>query len=321
MIDYKVSQDDKKDFILNFKLDSYDGPLDLLVELIKEKKMDILTLDISELTYQYLEFVNGNLIKLPIDDISEYLTMASYLTELKSKMILSLINPESKYQETELEIDRLRRQLFLYKQYKDTINSFRQLQSQRVQFIAKPSDNLEEYAPDTIPEGPLPEHVPIEKLVRAWQKVLFNTQAKIEDKEFLIHVSNINVEEIEQKLTDFVSTANFKETKLEDFFVLFSGESYDLEYLCAVFLSILVLCRNGFLKIRQDEEYGEIYISKNDINLFDVIHSDVEEAMNINNEISKKLNEDLKIRTEISRDKTKKEVEQKYQKDEPEGGE
>ncbi len=105
------TDNNSSEFILNFKLDTFDGPLDLLVELIKEKKMDILTLDIAELTFQYLEFVNKNLINLPIDDISEYLVMASYLTELKSKMILPLLNPEAKYDETELEIDRLRRQL------------------------------------------------------------------------------------------------------------------------------------------------------------------------------------------------------------------
>lgn len=292
------------DFVLNFKLDTFDGPLDLLVELIREKKMDILTLDISELTYQYLEFVNNNLIKLPIDDISEYLVMASYLTELKSKMILPLLNPETKYDETELEIDRLRRQLFLYKQYKDSINQFKFLQSQRVQYIAKECDNLEEYAPDSIPEAPLPEHVPLEKLVRAWQKVLFNTQAKIEDKEFIIHVSNVNLEEIEQELTQFVSNENFKETNLIDFFSLFDSKQNDLEYLCAVFLSILVLCRNGFIKIRQNEN-GDIFISKNYEQLTEAIHHDVNEAIESNKEIANVLKNELNKKTEISRENTK----------------
>lgn len=305
------------EFVLNFKLDTYDGPLDLLVDLIKEKKMDILTLDISELTFQYLEFVNNNLVKLPIDDISEYLVMASYLTELKSKMILPLLNPEAKYDETELEIDRLRRQLFLYKQYKDSINQFKFLQSQRVQYISKECDNLEEYAPDSIPEAPLPDYVPLEKLVRAWQKVIFNTQAKIEDKEFIIHVSNVNLEEIEEELTSFVSNENFKETNLVDFFTLFDDKKKDLEYLCAVFLSILVLCRNGFIKIRQDES-GEIFISKNYEQLTEAIHSDVNEAIESNKEIADILKKDLSNKTDISREKTKESVKTKNNVEEEE---
>lgn len=291
-------------FILNFKLDTYDGPIDLLVELIREKKMDILTIDISELTYQYLEFVNTNLTKYPIDDISEYLVMASYLTELKAKMILPLLNPEEKYEETELEIDRLRRQLFLYKQYKDSINQFKFLQSQRVQHIAKPCDNLDEYIPDNIPEAPLPEHVPLEKLVRAWQKVLFNTQAKIEDKEFLINVGSVDVEEIEDMLTNFVSNESFKETDLVDFFLLFNKEEHDVEYLCAVFLSILVLCRNGILKMRQNEN-GDIFVSKNYEQITEAIHQDINDAIETNKEIANILKKELNNKTFISREKTK----------------
>ncbi len=294
------SENKSNEFILNFKLDTFDGPLDLLVELIKEKKMDILTLDISELTYQYLEFVNNNLVNLPIDDISEYLVMASYLTELKSKMILPLLNPEAKYDETELEIDRLRRQLFLYKQYKDSINQFKFLQSQRVQYISKPCDNLEEYAPDTIPEAPLPESVPLEKLVRAWQKVLFNSAAKIEDKEFVISVSNVNLEEIEEQLTSFVNDEEFQETELSDFFTIFSADHKDIEYFCAVFVCCLVLCRNGFIKIRQDDK-GDIFISKNTERMTEHVHEDVMQAIETNKEIAQILEQELQVRTDIHR--------------------
>lgn len=307
--------ENNQNFVLNFKLDSYDGPLDLLVELIKEKKMDILTLDISELTYQYLEFVNNNLTKLSIDNISEYLTMASYLTELKAKMIVTLMNPDTIYNETELEIDRLRRQLFLYKQYKDTINQFKQLQANRVLYLSKPSDNLDEYLPDDIPEAPLPDHVPIEKLVRAWQKVLLNTQAVIEDKEFLINVSNINIEEIEGKLTNYIIHNDCNETKFEDFFAVFSEHKNDVEYMCAIFLSLLVLCNNGLIKLRQDEPFGQIYVSRNDEIPTELIYEDVNEVLSSNAQMAKKLSDDLNVKTEISREKTKAAAKDNFQKE------
>lgn len=157
----------KNNFSVTFKLDTFDGPMDLLLELIKDKKMDILKLDIGELSYQYLEFVNTNLNILPIDEISSYLVMASYLTDLKSKMILPLLGQDNIDIETELEIDRLRRQLYLYKQYKDVINEFRMCQHKRVEHLSKSCDDLDEYVPDEMPEAPLADHVPLERLVRA----------------------------------------------------------------------------------------------------------------------------------------------------------
>ena len=166
---YRAVRPNKKssDLVLNFKLNDFDGPLDLLVELIKEKKMDILTLDIAELSYQYLEFVNNNLLVLQIDDISQYLVMASYLTELKTKMLIPMLMSQDELTETELEIDRLRRQLFLYKQYKDIVGEFKSRQAIRTQLIPKVCDDLDEYTSDEIPEAPLPDHVSIDKLVRA----------------------------------------------------------------------------------------------------------------------------------------------------------
>lgn len=152
---------------ISFKLDTFDGPMDLLLELVKEKKTDILTLDILELSIQYLEFVNSSLNSLPIDEISEYLVIAAYLTEIKSKMIISLLNNNELDIETELEIDRLRRQLFLYKQYKDVVGDFRTCQHVRTQFIAKPSDDLDEYMPDEMPYAELPDKIDLDRLVRA----------------------------------------------------------------------------------------------------------------------------------------------------------
>ena len=77
---------------LNLKLKDFEGPLDLLDTLIRERKMDILDLNIAELTSQYLEYVQDQIKDIDIELASEYLEMSSYLIYLKSKRLIPVEN-------------------------------------------------------------------------------------------------------------------------------------------------------------------------------------------------------------------------------------
>lgn len=70
-----------------FKLKNFDGPLDLLVSLIKEKNISIFDVDLSELANQYLEIIHS-LQSYEVDIASEYLVMAAHLLQLKARMVL-----------------------------------------------------------------------------------------------------------------------------------------------------------------------------------------------------------------------------------------
>ncbi|TNK87469.1 segregation/condensation protein A, partial [Mycoplasmopsis pullorum] len=70
------------------KLDDFDGPLDLLLSLVQDKKIDILQVNLVELATQYLNIIN-NLKENDIDIAGDYLVMAATLVQLKAKMILS----------------------------------------------------------------------------------------------------------------------------------------------------------------------------------------------------------------------------------------
>ena len=281
--------------VLTFKIDNFDGPLDLLVELIREKKMDILTLDIAELSAQYLDFVNNNLLKLPIDNISQYLVMASYLTELKTKMLIPMLTNINEFKETELEIDRLRRQLFLYKQYKDIIGEFRQRQSKRIKYIAKNCDDLDEYIPEDIPEAPLPDYVDIQRIVKAWQKIVIEMKNNEIDKTFTIKVSDINVDKIQQNVFTFIdNNQSINEVSFQQFIKMFDNSNKNIEYQCAVFVSLLVLAKDGFITMRQDDFYSTIYISKNNDKIEDIEDENIKQIMLSHTELSKKLDYELK---------------------------
>jgi hypothetical protein len=73
------------------KLDNFEGPLDLLLHLIKEAKIEIKDVFVSQVTQQFLQYMNG-VNHLDVDKASEYLNMASTLLEIKSKALLPTVS-------------------------------------------------------------------------------------------------------------------------------------------------------------------------------------------------------------------------------------
>ena len=101
---------------MEFKINDFEGPLDLLLHLIKESKMDIMNIEIESITKQYVEFLEKQ-EKMNLEVSSEYLVLASELIEIKSKLLL----PNNKMDEEE-EVDpreELINRLLEYQAYKD----------------------------------------------------------------------------------------------------------------------------------------------------------------------------------------------------------
>ena len=71
----------------DIKINEFEGPLDLLLHLIKESKMDIFEINIVDITDQYLAYIN-RMEEMNLDIASEYLVMASELLEIKSRKLL-----------------------------------------------------------------------------------------------------------------------------------------------------------------------------------------------------------------------------------------
>ncbi len=104
---------------LSFKLDAFEGPLDLLLHLISKNKLDIYEVSISALVDQYMAYIN--LAKqMDIDLASEFLVMASNLVYIKSRRLLPKAEPEEEGESIDPE-EELRRQLIEYKIYKEAV--------------------------------------------------------------------------------------------------------------------------------------------------------------------------------------------------------
>ena len=121
-------------------IDNFTGPMDLLLHLIKESKMNIMDIKLEIIIDNYLEYIN-KMQKMNLDIASSYLVMASELLEIKSRMLLPKQEEE---EEEEDPKERLINRLILYEQYKSQVESFKKLESERNNYYTKIPSSLEE---------------------------------------------------------------------------------------------------------------------------------------------------------------------------------
>ena len=123
-------------------IENFEGPLDLMLHLIKENQLDLFNLNFEELTKQYIFYIH-KMEQLKLDIASEYLSELALLIELKSKKLLnqSIDNDqiEDDYQQTSQEIvDRL----LEYQKYKEVTEQFQDLYNQRSMQYEKPQASI-----------------------------------------------------------------------------------------------------------------------------------------------------------------------------------
>ena len=116
----------------DINLDNFQGPMDLLLHLIKKKKMNILDIKLEIIIDEYLEYIK-KCEDLNLNIASSYLVMASELLEIKSRMLLP-------HEEEDLEEDletNLKNRLIQYEKYKNMVNVFKELEEERKDFKTK----------------------------------------------------------------------------------------------------------------------------------------------------------------------------------------
>ena len=227
------------------KIDAFEGPLDLLLHLIKESKVDIWDIKIVEITDQYLKYIKS-MERLNLNIASDYLVMASELMEMKSKLLL----PRNKLEEETEEEDpreKLIKRLIEYQKYKDMTKSFKELEENRHEFYTKPPESLKEYAEEgTIANSDLS----LDDLMKAFQKFL---DRKKQEKPLATTVTKreITVEERRTAIKDIL-----KKKKKVDFFELF--DVLTKEYIVVTFLAVLEMARKQELFIYQENNCDNI---------------------------------------------------------------
>ena len=227
------------------KIDAFEGPLDLLLHLIKESKVDIWDIKIVDITDQYLNYIKS-MEKLNLNIASEYLVMASELMEMKSKLLL----PRTQLEESEEEEDpreKLIQKLIEYQKYKDMTKSFKELETNRHEFFTKTPESLKEYAPEgTI----LNSDLSLDDLMKAFSKFL---ERKEHEKPLATTVTKREIT-VEERRTSIRNILNKK--KKVNFFELF--DVVTKEYIVVTFLAVLEMARKQELMIYQENNFDNI---------------------------------------------------------------
>ncbi len=230
----------------------FEGPLDLLLHLIKKSKMEIFDIEISEITNQYLKFIE-EMNEMNLDIASEYLVMAAELIEIKSKKLLPQKEEENEEVEEVNSEEELKRRLYEYQKYKESTSEFRKLEENRNSYYTKAPESLKNYSQEIIEND---GSVSVMDLLDAFQKLLerqnFNKplNTKIARKE-------LSVKERVVKIRDIL-----KEKKRVNFIELF--DDFSKPYVVVTFLSVLEMAKNKEITLKQDNNFSDIYLERVD---------------------------------------------------------
>ena len=230
------------------KIDAFQGPLDLLLHLIGEAKVDIHDIKISEITEQYLQYIKA-MDDLHLEVASEYLVMAANLILIKSKKLLpkEVVEIEDEYEEDpEAE---LKRRLLEYQLYKESLDAFRKLEEARGQYYTKPAIDFSEYIDDTFT---LDIEYDTSELILAFEKLL--RRQKLE--------TPIPTTIVAEKITVEERVVAIKEALLFKKRVKFSElfDRFDKEYIVVTFLAMLEMAKSGAIVIVQNETADDIEV-------------------------------------------------------------
>lgn len=231
---------------IEFRIDEFQGPLDLLLHLIKESKMDIFDIEIEDITKQYIDYLHKQ-ESMNLEIASEYLVMASELVEIKSKMLL----PNSKKEDEEEEEDpreELVQRLLEYQAYKEITKVLEEKENLRRDIYTKSPENMSNYIENS--DVKVTSDVTLDDLMDAFRKFL---ERKKDSKPLHTKVT-INEISVSSRRRDISKL--LKEKKKVLFSELFPIVSK--EYVVATFLAILEMAKSHELIILQDRTFDEI---------------------------------------------------------------
>ena len=235
----------------SIKINNFEGPLDLLCHLIDKNKMDIYDINISEITDQYIEYIN-KMEEMNLDVTSEFLVMSSTLLYLKSKHLL----PKEQDDEEEITEEELIRRIIEYKKYKE--------------ITEKLKNNFLEYSKRFYK---LPEEIklPKQKIQKDYDnkiipKIYNNLLQRNKEK---INENASNIEKI--AITETYSVGDTVKTMYRElikykkftFNKLFSIKNHNTKEVVTAFSGLLEMSRRSKVKTDQEELFGNIEVEKN----------------------------------------------------------
>ncbi len=228
----------------NIKLEAFEGPLDLLLHLIRKNEVDIFDIPVALITDQYLGYIDM-MKALNINVAGDFLVMAATLIHIKSRMLLPEKNEDG---EEEDPRDELTRPLLEYLQFKELAGDLAEREMlERDVFQRKPD---KDYSADFEPEEPQIE-VNLFQLMDAFKRILENV---IPDAELTFRPENYSIND---KMSLILDELKAKESL---YFKTLFKEDRTLAEFVITFLAVLELVHMGLIKVYQPSVYSDIQI-------------------------------------------------------------
>ena len=235
--------------LLTYKLENFEGPLDLLLTLIQKNKVSIYDIPIAEITEQYLEAIEG-IEELNLDNTSEFLVMASQLLYIKSKMLL----PKNEEEEDEEDPrEELARRLIEYQQYKEASQELRKSEFSTKYMVFREAERI---------DFPIPEYNinhEVDELLQAFDSIFRRhlRKQKPEKRAFsqIVGREKVSVDDMVEKICK-----KLRKSKRIKFETLFE-EGDSKPEMIATFLAVLEMVKLGRLFANYDIEKKDFILT------------------------------------------------------------
>ena len=232
------------------KIDNFEGPLDLLCHLIDKNKMDICEVNITEITDQYIEYIN-KMEEMNLEITSEFLVMASTLIYLKSKKIL----PNDSNEEEEITEEELIRRIIEYKKYKEITSTLKEMYEKSSVRYFKVPETIE------LPKQKLEQEFKSEDIINSYIELIEKNENKKNE-------NAANIEKI--AITETYTVASKVKFMLKElmkkpkfiFGALFSVQKQNKAEVITAFSGLLELSRRNKVITTQEELFGDIEVEK-----------------------------------------------------------
>lgn len=232
------------------KLENFEGPLDLLCHLIDKNKMDIYDINLSEITDQYIDYIN-KMEKMNLEVTSEFLVMASTLLYLKSKNLL----PSQVEDEKELTEEELLQRIIEYKKYKEITKKLKEMYENNNKIVCKLPEKIE------LPKQNVEVNYEKQKIAEIYSQIIAKNASRL----------NQNAKNIEKiAITDTYTVTDkvkemFRELLHHKKFVfnnLFPNKKCSKPEIVTAFTGLLELSRKNKVLTNQEELFGNILVEK-----------------------------------------------------------
>ncbi|AJQ96463.1 segregation and condensation protein A [Gynuella sunshinyii] len=224
-------------------LDAFEGPLDLLLYLIKKQNLDVLEINVFEITRQYMEYVEL-MRSLNLELAADYLVMAAMLAEIKSRILLPRNTEEGEEDEEDPRAELIRR-LQEYEQFKQAAEDLDQVYREGRDFFTRESSRSDHNTQVVY------QDIEMRELVLAFREILLRADM------FIDHQISRETLSTRERMSEVLD--RLRDRAFVPFVSLFKPAEGKLGVV-VTFLAVMELCKEGLVELLQHEIFGPIHV-------------------------------------------------------------